>query len=208
MPTTIPEIKSSYKAEQTRLINESFELGASAQHQESAMSPELERIMGPKDFDRARAAEAADWADRERNRLRTKYEELDIEMRAAIEIRVEEIERELSPKDADFRDFAAAATATPEVLISAMDMALTAGDEDAALVAFTAGRQRDLEEVVAHAIDAKEDWADLYGELAEAQDDPELDPGDRFEMFAQPAPSKENLLGVPQTDRNIFGMMR
>jgi predicted nuclease with TOPRIM domain len=207
MPTVF-EIKRSYKEDQTRLINESFELGASAQHYESEMSPDLQRRLGPQESERARAAEAANWADEERNRLRTRYEELDIEMRAAIEVRVEEVESILSPKEADFRDFAAAATATPEVLISAMDMALTADDIDAALVAFAAARQRDQEEVVAHAIDTREDWADLYGELAEAANDPELDPGDRFEMFAQPAPTKENILGAPQTDRNVFGMMR
>jgi hypothetical protein len=205
MPT-IQEIKRSYGEQQTRLINESFELGAGAQHYESEMSPELERRLGPQEFERVRAAESANWADGERDRLRTKYEELDIEMRAAVEVRAEEIERELSPKEAGFKDFAAAAT--PEALIAAMDMALNAGDEDAALVAFAAARQRDLEEVVAHAITVREDWAGLYTELTEAQNEPELDPGDRFELFARPAPTKEDILGAPQTDRNIYGMLR
>ena len=207
MPT-VNEIKQHYGNEQARLVNESFELGASAQYAESEMSPELENRLGPQDFERARAAEMANWADGERDRLRTKYEELDIEKRAAIEVRVEEIERKLSPQSSDFRDFAAAASATPEALITAMDMALGADDEDAALLAFQAGRQRDLEEVVAHAVDVREDWADLYGELAEAANDPELDPGDRFEMFAQKALSKETILDGRLTDRNTFGMMR
>jgi hypothetical protein len=207
MPT-IQEIKLSYSEDQTRLINESFELGASAQHHTGAMSSELEGKLGPQEADRVRAAEASAWADRDRERLRTRYEELDIEKRAAIELRVEQIERELSPGEVNFGDRLAASAASPEALIGAMDSALTSGDEDAALLAFQIARQRDLEKVVAHAVTVREDWADLYGELAEAAEDPELDPGDRFEMFAKPAPTKEAILAAPLDDRNIYGMMR
>ena len=207
MPT-IQEIKLSYSEDQTRLINESFELGASSQHHTGAMSPELEGKLGPQEADRVRAAEASAWADRDRARLRTRYEELDIEKRAAIELRVEQIERELSPGEVNFGDRLAASAATPEALIGAMDSALTSGDEDAALLAFQIARQRDLEKVVAHAVTVREDWGDLYGELVEAAEDPELDPGDRFEMFAKPAPTKEAILAAPLDDRNIYGMMR
>jgi hypothetical protein len=207
MPT-IGQIKREYGEQQTRLINESFELGASAQHMEAEIAPQVVEHLGTQDYERVKAANAAAWADEERDRLRTKYEELDIEKRAALEIRVEEIERKLSPQNADFRDYAAAATATPEALITAMDIAFNAGDEDAALVAFQAGRQRDLEVVVAHAVTVREDWGDLYGELAEAANEPELDPGDRFELFAQKAPTKETILGGPPSDRNIYGMLR
>jgi len=207
MPT-IQEIKLSYAEDQTRLINESFELGASAQHHTGAMSSELEGKLGPQEADRVRAAEASAWADRDRERLRTRYEELDIEKRAAIELRVEQIERELSPGEVNFGDRLAASAASPEALITAMDSALTSGDEDAALLAFQIARQRDLEEVVAHAVTADETWGDLYGELAEAAEDPELSPGDRFEMFAKPAPTKEAILASPLDDRNIYGMMR
>ena len=207
MPT-IQEIKLSYAEDQTRLINESFALGASAQHHEGAMSPELEEKLGPQEADRVRAAEASAWADRDRERLRTRYEELDIEKRAAIELRVEQIERELSPGEVNFGDRLAASAASPEALINAMDSALTSGDEDAALLAFQIARQRDLEEVVAHAVTVRDDWGELYGELAEAAEDPELDPGDRFEMFAKPAPTKEAILASPLDDRNIYGMMR
>ncbi|MBA3473393.1 MAG: hypothetical protein H0T57_09260 [Rubrobacter sp.] len=205
---SIQEIKLSYSEDQTRLINESFELGASAQHHTGAMSPELEGKLGPQEADRVRAAEASAWADKDRARLRTHYEELDIEKRAAIELRVEQIERELSPGEVNFGDRLAASAATPEALIGAMDSALTSGDEDAALLAFQIARQRDLEKVVAHAVTVREDWGDLYGELVEAAEDPELDPGDRFEMFAKPAPTKEAILAAPLDDRNIYGMMR
>ncbi len=205
---SIQEIKLSYSEDQTRLINESFELGASAQHHTGAMSPELEGKLGPQEADRVRAAEASAWADKDRARLRTHYEELDIEKRAAIELRVEQIERELSPGEVNFGDRLAASAATPEALIGAMDSALTSGDEDAALLAFQIARQRDLEKVVAHAVTVREDWGDLYGELVEAAEDPELDPGDRFEMFAKPAPTKEAILAALLDDRNIYGMMR
>jgi len=205
---SIQEIKLSYSEDQTRLINESFELGASAQHHTGAMSPELEGKLGPQEADRVRAAEASAWADKDRARLRTHYEELDIEKRAAIELRVEQIERELSPGEVNFGDRLAASAATPEALIGAMDSALTSGDEDAALLAFQIARQRDLEKVVAHAVTVREDWGDLYGELVEAAEDPELDPGDRFEMFAKPAPTKEAILAAPLDVRNIYGMMR
>lgn len=139
MPT-IQEIKEHYGNEQARIINESFALGASAQHFEGSMSPEVEERLGPQESERVRIAESHLWADGERDRLRTRYEELDLEKRAALEVRVEEVERELSPREADFRDFAAAASATPETLITALDMALAAGNEDAALVAFSSGQ--------------------------------------------------------------------
>jgi hypothetical protein len=63
-----------------------------------------------------------------------------------------------------------------------------------------------------HAITIREDWAELYSELIEIEKDQglELDPGDRFEMLASPAPTKEDLriLGAPLDNRNIYGMMR
>jgi predicted nuclease with TOPRIM domain len=207
MPT-IQEIKREYGEMQTKLINQSFELGAASQHHEGQMSPELEEKLGTAEVEKIRAAEAAMWTENVRDRLRTRYEELDLERRAAIELRVEAIERELSPGEVNFGDRLAASAASPEALITAMDSALTSGDEDAALLAFQIARQRDLEEVVAHAVTADETWGDLYGELAEAAEDPELSPGDRFEMFAKPAPTKEAILAAPLDDRNIYGMMR
>jgi len=207
MPT-VDEIKREYGEMQTKLVNECFDLAVKARQIDVSMPASTRDRLDPRDFDRVRAAEGAVWAEAERDRLKGRYEELDLELRAAVEIRAQEVERELSPENADFRDFAAAATATPEALIAAMDMALDAGNEDAALVAFAAGRQRDLEDVVAHAITVREDWADLYAELAEAANEPELDPGDRFEMFAQKAPGEQTLFSGPPSDRNITGMMR
>ena len=207
MPT-VNEIKRSYGAQQAQILTETFDLGVKARQIDVSIPASTRDRLSPRDFDRVRAAEAAVGAEAERDRLKGRYEDLDLELRAAIQIRVEEVEREFSPENADFRDFAAAATATPEALIAAMDMALDAGNEDAALVAFAAGRQRDLEDVVAHAITVREDWSDLYAELAEAAGEPELDPGDRFEMWAQKAPGEQTILGGPPSDRNITGMMR
>lgn len=207
MPT-VDEIKREYGAQQAQILTETFDLGAKAQQVDVSMSATVKERLGEQDFDRVRAAEGAAWAEAARDRLKGRYEELDLELRAAIQVRVEEIEALLSPENVGFGDYAAAATATPEALIAAMDMALDAGDENAALLAFQAGRQRDLEEVVAHAITVSEEWGDLYSELAQAANEPELDPGDRFEMFAQKSPSKETLFGGPPSDRNITGMMR
>ena len=91
--------------------------------------------------------------------------------------------------------------------MAAMNLALSSGDEDAALVAFAAARERDIDEVIAHAIDLKEDWEALYSELIAASGDPDLDPGDKFELFAQPLPDKNALLSAPQSDINVYGQI-
>ncbi len=206
--TTILEIKTHYGEEQAKLLNELFDLPAKARQLDVSMSNEVKESLGPKEFNAVKAAEAAIFAEAERERLKTKYLELDLELRAAIEVRIEEIELKLSPKNVGFRDYAAAAEASPETLITAMDMALGGGDEDAALLAFQAGRRRDLDEVVAHAITVNEEWGELYAELSEAANDLGLDPGDRWETLAPPAPTKYDILHAPQSDINFYGSLR
>jgi len=207
MPT-INEIKVHYGEEQAKLLNALFDLPAKAQQLDVSMSNEVKESLGRKEFDAVRAAEAAIFAEGERARLKTRYIELDLELRSAIEVRLEELELELSPKNVGFRDFAAAAEASPETLITAMDMALDGGDEDAALLAFAAGRRRDLDEVVAHAITINDEWGELYAELSEAANDLGLDPGDRFETLAPPAPTKFDILNTPQSDLNFHATLR
>jgi predicted nuclease with TOPRIM domain len=207
MPT-INEIKREYGSEQARLLTELFDLPAKAQQLDVSMSNEVKESLGPKEFNRLRAAEAGVWLEGERERLKARYLELELELRAAIEVRIEEIEQELSPKNVGFRDFAAAAEASPETLITAMDMALDGGDEDAALLAFQAGRRRELDEVTSHAITVNEEWGELYAELSEAANDLGLDPGDRWETLAPPAPSKYDILHAPQSDINFYGSLR
>jgi len=206
------QIVREYKTLQDRLINESFELAAASQHLEGEMSTEVEKRLDPRDSERVRFAEGEAWAAGQRERLKTRHEELDVELRAALQVRMEEVEETLTPQSVSFQDRLAAASATPEALNATMDLSLSSGDEDAALLAFQAGRQRDLEEVTSHAITIREDWAEFYSELIEIEKDQglELDPGDRFEMLASPAPTKEDLriLGAPQSDINIYGRMR
>jgi hypothetical protein len=206
MPT-VQEIKQHYEGEKTKLLTECFDIAAKARQVDISMKPTVKDRLGPKEFNAVKAAEGELFAQDERERLKTKYIELDLEMLAAIQVRADEVEQELAPKNATFQDFAAAASASPEALIAAMDLAIQSGDEDAALVAFAAGRQRDLEEVVAHAVDLSEEWGALYAELQLAQNQPELDPGDVFEMYAQPVPSRHEILGGPQRDINVYGQM-
>jgi hypothetical protein len=207
MPRVV-DIKTHYGEEQAKLLNQLFDLPAKAQQLDVSMSNEVKESLGPKDFNRLRAAEGEVWAEAERERLKGKYLELELELRAAIEVRIEEIERELSPKNVGFRDYAAAAEASPETLITAMDMALDGGDEDAALLAFQAGRRRELDEVTSHAITVNEEWGELYAEISEAANDLGLDPGDRWETLAPPAPTKYDILNTPQSDINFYGSLR
>ena len=82
-------------------------------------------------------------------------------------------------------------------------------DVDAALVAFQTARERDLEEVVSHAITVSEHWGDLYAELQEAAADGDLDPGDKFDTLAPKQPTREAILSnFRQPDSNTFGQMR
>jgi predicted nuclease with TOPRIM domain len=207
MPT-VNEIKREYGSEQAKLLNELFDLPAKAQGLDISMSNEVKESLGRKEFDAVRAAEAAVWAESERETLKTKYLELDLELRAAIEVRIAEIEEELSPKNASFRDFAAAAAASPGTLLAAMDLALASGDEDAALLSFAAGMQRDIEEVISHGLTLRDDWAGLYSELTEASSDLGIDAADKWETLAPPPPTKFDILHTPQSEINFFGGLR
>src|SRR5215204_1507313 len=162
---TVMSIREHYEAERTKLLTETFDLGTKAGQVELKMSNTTKEALGPRGVRAAHAAEAAEVAEAERQRLKTKYVELETEMLAAVEVRIAEIEQELAPNNASFADFAAAAAASEEALKAAMDMALASGDEDAALVAFSAARERDLDAVVSHAITIREDWEDLMAEM-------------------------------------------
>jgi hypothetical protein len=207
MPT-INSIKVHYGEAQASLLNQLFDLPGRAQQLDISLSATTQEKMARKELTAVKAAEAAIFLEGERARLKTEYIALDLELRAALEIRIEEIEQELSPKNASFRDYAAAAEASPEALLVAMDLALASGDEDAALLAFAAGMQRDLEAVTSHGLTIRDDWAGLYSELSEAAADLGLDPGDRWETLAPPAPSKFDILNAPQSDINFYGTIR
>jgi hypothetical protein len=207
MPRVV-DIKIHFGELQAKLLNQLFDLPARAQQLDISMSATTLERLGPKELNAVKAAEGSAFAEAERARLKTEYIALDLELRAALEIRLEEIERELSPKNVGFRDFASAAEASPEALIVEMDMALSGGDENAALLAFAAGRRRDLDDVVAHAITVNEAWGELFAELSEAANDLGIDPGDKWEVLAPPPPSKYDILHTAESEINFFGGLR
>lgn len=160
------------------------------------------------------AIEAEAWAREERDKLQAEYLKLELELRAAIDIRLEEIERLLSPKDASAEELMTAARASEETLNAAMDVALDCNLEDQALLCFKAARTRDLEGSIAHACSVREDWALLYGELLEASRYPNLDDRElkaKFETIATPAPTqaelRNGLLTQETSALNAYGSM-
>jgi hypothetical protein len=214
MPGKAQELKANYGEMQAQILNEIAGLGTLA----AEMDPDIVHKVGGATLDamgedvhvlEAAARSAA--ASEERDKLKSRYVELEIELRAALEVAGEEADRKLSPKEANAADLLAAASASPEALIAMMDLALSSGLEDAAKLAFKAGRDRDLEEVTAHALDhGPDEWGELFVDLVEASSQPELDPADKFEMIASryPAPTKQDILAQGQPDINKYGMMR
>ncbi|MBA3290246.1 MAG: hypothetical protein H0U17_01990 [Actinobacteria bacterium] len=211
MPT-IFELKKSYGADQAKLLTSTFDIAVAAGAIDAELSDEVRANLDAKSDQNVRAAQGFIWGAEARQMIKDKYLELDLELRQAIDIRLEEIEEELRPENASFADFAAAAAAPEDALRIALDMSLSAGDEDGALVAFSAARQRNLEQVVAHAVTIREDWGDLLGEIAEAEAEVDMEPGDKFELLARPTPTaaeiKNGLFSAPQTNANTLGKMQ
>jgi hypothetical protein len=210
---TIHEIKVSYGEDQFKLLTATFDIAVAAGAIDAELSDGVRDRLDAQSDKNVRAAQGFIWGSEERQRLKDEFIELDLRLREAIDIRLEEIEAELAPKNASFADFAAAAAAPGPALQASMAAALQAGDEGAALVAFQAARNRDLEMVVAHAATVNERWGDLLGELAEAEAvDLDLEPGDKFELGAQKTPTqqdiKNGILSAPQTNANVLGRMR
>ena len=205
---TVMSIRENYENEKTKLLTETFNLLAIARDATAFVQGVDDNQIPVEALQAIRVAAGEQAASERRQQLKERYVELEAEMLAAVEARVARIEEQLAPKNASFQDYAAAASASEDALIAAMDLAVSSGDEDAALVAFAAARQRDLERAVAHAIDIREDWEELYAELSMAENDPEIDPGDRFEMFAQDLPTRQQILTRGgQPDINIYGQM-
>lgn len=206
----VQELKAEYGNQLTALINASFELKARSQSVRVEISDAARDRLDQREFHRVEAAERSAWIAAETEKLQTEYTRLELEMRAAIQEAVAQAERELSPKSATASDVLLASTMTEAQLIDAMDSAFGLGDagEDAALLAFQMARQKDFEQAVAHALDAHEGWSELYEDIAEGGGDPDLDPGDRFEMFAADVPTAAGILGASQPDANVYGQMR
>ncbi len=207
---TVDDVKRAYGEQQARILNEVFALSLGALEVDIEMSGGVKETLAPRDYNMLRAAEQEVWAAGERLRLKTLFEELDVEKRAAIEVLVEEAEKELSPKEASAQDLLHAASADAEQLRNALSAALRLGEagEDSALLFFQTARQKDFDDVVAWATDLRPDWAEAYVVILEGSSQPDVDPGDRFEQLAAAAPSRFDLLHAAQSDANILGQMR
>ncbi len=207
---TVDDVKREYGDRQTRILIEVFALSAGALEVDVVLSGGVKETLAPADYNRLRAAEQEVWAAGERLRLKTLFEELDVEKRAAIEVLVEEAEKELSPKEASAQDILAAASADAEQLRNALSAALGLGEagEDSARLFFQTARQKDYDDVVAWATDLREDWAEAYAVILEGTSQPDVDAGDRFEQLAAAAPSKYELFNAAQPDINVFGSLR
>ncbi len=207
---TVDDVKREYGERQARILNEVFALSLGALEVDIELSGGVKETLAPHDYNKLRAAEQEVWAAGERLRLKTLFEELDVEKRAAIEVLVEEAERELSPKEASAQDILAASSADAEQLRNALSAALRLGEagEDSALLFFQTARQKDFDDVVAWATDLRPDWAEAYVVILEGTSQPDVDPGDRFEQLAAAAPSKYELFSASQPDINFFGGLR
>ena len=101
----------------------------------------------------------------------------------------------------------AAASMSEDALLSAIEIALDLGDpaKDTLLLLFKTARENDQDQAIARVMTAREDIGDLMGELAEAQQTPELEADLAFETFAADAPSGRDVLGARQHDLNLVG---
>ena len=205
---TVDDVKREYGDQQARILTEVFALSLGALEVDIVLSGGVKETLAPADYNKLRAAEQEVWAAGERLRLKTLFEELDVTKRAAIEVLVEEAEKELSPKEASAQDILAAASA--EQLRNALSAALGLGEagEDSARLFFQTARQKDYDDVVAWATDLREDWAEAYAVILEGSSQPDVDPGDRFEQLAAAAPSKYDLLHADQPTINSLGSLR
>ncbi len=207
---TVDDVKRELGDQQARILTEVFAPSAGVLEVDIVLSGGVKETLAPADYNRLRAAEQEVWAAGERLRLKTLFEELDVEKRAAIEVLVEEAEKVLSPKEASAQDILAAASADAEQLRNALSAALGLGEagEDSALLFFQTARQKDFDDVVAWATDLRPDWAEAYVVILEGTSQPDVDAGDRFEQLAAAAPSKYELFNAAQPDINVYGSLR
>lgn len=215
MASKILELKRQYGEEMTALLNESFTLRASAQHHEGQMTPELEEKLGANEANRLRASEASLWADAEMDKLRTKYDELELELRAAIDEALQAAERELAPQDVTTESVLMTTRMSEQELIDAMDSAAGLGDvgvETIKLCLAMARRKEEYELAIAHALELLPDLKDAYDDVLLAAEEPDVndEPSEGFDQFAAASPTPADILGMsgPQHEQNLYGRMR
>jgi hypothetical protein len=214
MASKVLQLKEEYGEELTKLLNQSFETRASAQHYEGAMSKELEERMGPQEADRVRAAEAAEWADSLMDRTRSKYVELELELRVAIDEALQAAERELAPTDVTTESVLLATKMKEEELIDSMDAASGLGPvgvETIKLCLSMARRKDGYDLAIAHGLELLPDLQDAYEDvvLAAEELDPNDEPGEKWDTFAAASPSPADILWTGgQHPMNLTARMR
>jgi hypothetical protein len=214
MASKVLELKKQYGEELTRLLNESFEIRASAQEYEGQFSKAVADRMGPQELDRIRAAQAAEWADGEMDRVRSRYVELELELRVAIDEANLAAERELAPTDVTTEAVLLATKMKEEELVDSMDAAAGLGDvgvETVKLCLSMARRKEGYDMAIERALALLPDLRDAYDDtlLAAEEPSPNDEPGEGWEQFAADAPTAETILWTGrQHDMNLTAQMR
>ncbi len=199
MASKVLELKQQYGEELTRLLNESFEIRASAQHYEGQFSSAVAERLAPQELDRIRAAQSAEWADAQMDRVRTKYVELELELRVAIDEALLAAEQELAPTDVSTESVLLATRMSESEIMESMGAASGLGDvgvETIKLLLSAARRKENFDLAIAHALELLPDLRDAYDDtlLAAEEPDPNDEPGEKWEMFAADSPSAEDIL--------------
>ncbi len=214
MASKILRLKEEYGSELTKLLNTSFEIRASAQEYEGQFSKAVADRMGPQELDRIRAAQAADWADEQMNKTRTKYVELELELRVAIDEANLAAEQELAPTDVSTEAVLLATRMSESEIMESMDAAAGLGEvgvQTIKLLLSTARRKENFDLAIAHGLELLPDLRDAYDDtlLAAEEPDPNDSPGEKWEMFAADSPSAEDILWTGgQHPMNLAARMR
>jgi|GEM_PF-4731183 hypothetical protein len=214
MASKVLQLKEEYGEELTKLLNQSFEVRASAQHFEGAMSPELEERLGRQESDKVRAAEAANWADAEMDRVRSRYVELELELRVAIDEALLAAEQELAPQDVSTEGILLATKMSEQELIDAMDSAsgLGAVGRETVKLCLSMARKKDgFDLAIDHALALLPDLRDSYDDVVLAAQEPDVNdaPGEKFDTYAADSPSPTDLLWTGgQHPMNLTAKMR
>jgi predicted nuclease with TOPRIM domain len=215
MASKVLELKRQYGEEMTRLLNESFQIRASAQEYESQFSKEVADRLGPQELDRVRAAGASAWADAEMDKVRTRYIELELELRTAIDEALQSAERELAPQAVSPEVVLMAAKMSEGELIDSMDVAAAGlgdvGVETIKLCLSMARRRENFDMAIGHALELLPDLKDAYDDVVLAAEEPAPndEPGEKWEQFAADAPSPQDILWTGgQHPMNLASRMR
>ncbi len=214
MASKVLQLKEEYGEELTKLLNESFTIRASAQEYEGQFSKAVADRMGPQELDRIRAAQAAAWADEEMDRVRTKYVELELELRVAIDEARLAAEQELAPTGVSSESILLTTRMSEQELVDAMDAASGLGDigrETVKLCLAMARKKDGFDLAIERALALLPDLRDAYDDtlLAAEEPSPNDEPGEGGEQFAADAPTAETILWTGrQHDMNLTAQMR